>query len=620
MPEEILPSPENQNPLLETLKKHFKKIRVEIDPLKAGDLVSPKRRLSMSNNVRHVEDILPTQTTRNIIDHIIEGTVTDYSTLTPEQKKYILMFLGNEGGNNYDYDRKENITNRETIGRDKFLANLKEKRKAQKPFEEFREKYSTFLTTNSSLTPEQAEELIDEIASSTGKSREEIQEIYDQSENDLQTFETRLYKKYYSLGVCGDIHLFLAETAHAMGFSDAALISTSQKGSAHALTTLRDENGKIVFVDYGRYIETGSSDFRVALSVLEQNQEAIALNYHIQQPDGTLIIIESTASKQLSTIAREQQSIQEILDSGIKPDESYFDFTLGESAKLQLSAETLRGLTFMHIEYLRNEDDITNAIADGYAIKLGQRWTDQESIISGGAALTYANLNTKQVSPFTNERPNFQQLILNIFGRVNSKFQLSENFRLQLAAASDIAVAYSLAHSSREYNEQADRFSSTAGDIDFGARIAYILPSGQLYLDGTLENTFAPKKIQEATLDPTKLQMLHELSVATGLKIHPGYLAGVPVNINLKAQANFSPHLHRFGIESETTLGPNSLGLSATTQDSNTSFIEEYDRLNLTLGHQPNEAIQVQVYGFFDQNNANILDRFGTGMKIILIH
>ncbi len=605
MPEKI---EQPESPEKSFFKEALRKMKIELDLGGLVDQIAPIRIVSPPNKFDHIDDRGTIEATEIAFKKILNDEAVNYKDLSYKQKLDILLQLGKDGGGGYDTDRRNNLSDRKTLTKEQFLANNRARYAVEDLIRQFKNDHRFELDQNRPLNESELDKLFTELSETTKLSKDQIRELYEQNDQDLNKLQTNLLDNHLKLGVCGDIHKFIRQLAKEMGLKDAFTTNTSWQGSAHVVAGFKDEEGNFVFINYGGVISTGTKDFQQALSLLEQNQQSVALKYNIQDAEGHTTVVQSAAGKQMEKIAsgKEENRVAELLEKGLTKDKNRLKLRIApELSSLTIDREFLDGAAIIELTRVRNEDILhpensKNSVGQAHSLRLGYQQTGET--LAGGLSATILEGETKQIPLNEKNRPQFIKLFIHAYLETHKEIEITPNLIYTLAAYANFLFDSSLSHSSNDHRDLASRFSSISLDLDHGHQLDIIGRNHTLFLRLQFDHSLTPKKIEEVTLDPNTLDTRTDESTATfGGLIPLGPAKAFTAKLHAAVADPRSQH-HDFQTKKfSIDLGliqPKSISanLSAALTKSDSPFIADTQQLNAAISH-PIDALRITLYG-----------------------
>lgn|GEM_PF-3698033 len=462
---------------------------------------------------------------------IMNNEPVDYSDLSMNEKKTILLLLGGRAREDYDFDRKKSY-NDNSISLEDFKKNFIDGWEA----DIFIAKAQKKNENGEWVVPDEAKgELFKNLADLLDVPVSEIEKLWGESENNAD-FKEKLHEKYFKAGVCRDISVFQAKIAADMGLKDTFSTTVSTPKGAHVIMGFRNEKGNISFVDYGGLLETDTRNMKLALSVLEQYKKSLALNY--MQSEGkeegnNLILIKSKASEILEDIARgSSETASEEMSKSMDKDKleipsNAIRFSIdNEHTNLELNLETIAGSTIISSDIYNLQKDKTISIKDVYSARVAQEYGGEH--IRGGISGAFAHIRLKPLEGIDDTKAKMNKFFLSLYGKMHEDIKINKYLRYRVAAMVDTILDIGL-----DKGEP----SSYQANIGSQHRLYLITPSLDLYVGLKNVHSFVPSNLKQLPTEPNEIAITNDLLATNiGADVRLGQWSGYKVNFNVQGE------------------------------------------------------------------------------------
>ncbi len=392
-------------------------------------------------------------------------------------------------------------------------------------------------------------------------------------------------------GMCGNISVFVAKAARAMGM-ESWVQDTLSGGAGHVMTGVvagEGEEKEIVFLDNGGAQRTGTLNFSDAIGLRERKVGGIVpFNTFVSNENATLFPVKSRAQEITSAFA------------GIQHTQEELESTLGAGA-LKLKANGIElalspdvhtlSLNKSHIgvEVLNFSDTRNNpyqSLKSANALKLGGKLGGERWSVDADA--TIMRLSVKN---FENGTADFDEIVGRVFANYLDEFHLTKGQYGELKArlGATLQTAFSMPTTDVFNFEKMDSVTEAAT----GARLIYIDPHevGQFHIGASqlLRGQFSDAETQAYVPHIAATQF----SLGAKVKAHDGLIMGLDA----------THILHDWGKSTEAKAGiQTKLGAAEVGYKKEKSayerFIPSTETISGSVSYTDNPKFEVRIFGF----------------------
>lgn len=303
------------------------------------------------------------------------------------------------------------------------------------------------------------------------------------------------------VGVCRQINTRIATIGHDV-FGMDTFAANVMDVQPHCIAGFKSEaDGNIVFVNYSEVIDTGTPDFEEALAVYERMRGKImASGSCVADKEGKpLTTIQSRAGRDVyeaGQIRDPSETVERSLEGEELIRERHLDMKItSEEQQIKLDNDKL---TIVYTHFDRTSDPC-NSLAQLHSLSLGRCWSGKGKALSVGTTIL-----GKQIKDLETGVVNDPEVLFRIGGQYDSRRDLSRNWHLGFAAASEAVAIFSL-RSGVDTDDLDDEvasflqsFSSIAARSSYGTRLNYDVPQKplQFFISAKQNIEFSPRNIQ----------------------------------------------------------------------------------------------------------------------------
>ena len=297
------------------------------------------------------------------------------------------------------------------------------------------------------------------------------------------------------VGVCRHINTRIATVGKAIFGMDTFAADVTTTGP-HSIAGLKSkETGNIIFIDYGKVIDTGTADYEKAQAVHERISGAVrAAGSHVTDEEGRILTnIQSRAGRDIyeaGQIERPAETVEKDVITGEIIHEKGLDIKVTpEKQQIKLDNDKLV-LAYTHFD---RTSDPYNSLAQLHGLSVGRRFGGKHKELSIGTAIFQ-----KQIKDLGNGVVNDPEILARIGGQYANRADLSENLSLGFAAAAEASAIYNLKSGDSGIAGFFQGLSSFEGQASYGARLNYFDPENpfQFHIGAKQDIEFTPRNIQ----------------------------------------------------------------------------------------------------------------------------
>ncbi|MBT3864935.1 hypothetical protein HOE67_04095 [Candidatus Peregrinibacteria bacterium] len=559
------------------------------------------------------------------------GEEADWGSLSTNEKITTLLYLGKRAKEDFDHAR-ENEIGKNRISYADFLENFAKSWEVDQIItdaninrDDLQGEYKDGLPSSPEIT--------DQIAEMIGVDKSEIAELW-QSSTSVCNFKTRFHDNYLNAGVCRDISVYIAALAHEMGLKDVVASSLPAELGGHVIWGFRNEDKNIVFVNWGKLIETNTPNMRAALADAEKLTGAIGVTYFQSKgkDKGSKIIpVKSEAAETLQKIARgddwetSDKISQNLSQQKVARKESLLGVKIDKrEVTIDLNMESIAGTTMLTFSNHNFDDRPTNSIEDATTIRAAHEY--DTDFFRAGLGTAYANMDIKEINTSEKDREALHKLLLNLYLETHLNVPITKRLTYQVTALGDAILDLGL--------NEGTHYSSSQAEVGMGHRVLWVTQNLDAYTGLKTVHSLTTENLTKLPEDPMELEMVHDLIAGhVGVNIKLGQVKAHRVSARMEAEygTQFLGLASQFEAKGKLEAKKEREGVymeaKGKTTKSNDFRLSENRELEANIGTLSKVGggiLEIKGFAFYDKSTGqfadNRLDDYGVGFKVNFLY